>query len=563
MSIVGSDVCFYHTVSKDGTLSFLVSQSLAYLLYPLLGWLADVYFTRYKFVLYSFITMITATVLMITVTALFLTINEERVLFIFGGLTAAIGLIGIGLFESTAIQFGMDQMLEANSDELSTFIHWYYWSCNVGQQLVVSCATVLLVICSQCIIKLDLQKATDLYKDLHPQYFTITTTYVLILLGLQLVCACVGLFLLIGSKKYLNIDRTGEHPLKLIYGVLKYAWKHKCPEHRSAFTYWEEDIPPRIDLGKSKYGGPFTTEEVEDTKTFFSILLLLLSLVGFHLSAHGYSIADQLMQEQCPSMVVLAILGDPMQLTFLTVLLGVPLYQLIKHWYKGDFPNMLKRMGLGLFCCLLKNVIEICIQVTMTGGRHCNHFDNITRDSCYFLTAELNIDNTCTTISNATDNLFSCNQNDTPFILLVIPHVLQGLSFLLVFMTALEFICAQAPLRLKGLLIGVWYAFLAINYLLIESSELFTIAKTTWISFHSIKTFLILISLIVYVCVAKHYQYRLRDEVVNERYLVEEIYDRELTLAEQYDESINFLHSSENYGSGSTNANSLIQQKST
>ena len=102
--------------------------------------------------------------------------------------------------------------------------------------------------------------------------------------GVQLVCACVGLFLLIGSKKYLNVDRTGEHPIKLIYGVLRYAWKHKCPEHRSAFTYWEEDIPARIDLGKHKYGGPFTNEEVEDTKTFFSILLLLLSLVGFHLN---------------------------------------------------------------------------------------------------------------------------------------------------------------------------------------------------------------------------------------------------------------------------------------
>ena len=563
MSVVGSDICFYHTINKDGTLSFLVSQSLAYLLYPLLGWLADVYFTRYKFILYSFITMIMAVFFLIILTALFLNFNRDRVLFIFTGLSISVGLIGIGLFESTAIQFGMDQMLEANSDELSTFIHWYYWSCNVGRLLVVSCAAVLLVIYSQCIVKLDLQNATDLYKDLHPQYFTITSTLVLIVLGLQLVCACVGLFLLIDSKKYLSIDRTGEHPLKLIYGVLKYAWKHKCPEHRSAFTYWEEDIPPRIDLGKSKYGGPFTTEEVEDTKTFFSILLLLLSLVGFHLSAHGYSIADQLMQEQCPSMVVLAVLGDPMQLTFLTVLLGIPLYQLIKHWYKGDFPNMLQRMGLGLFCCFLKSVFEICIQVTMTGGRHCNHFDSNTRDSCYFLTAELNIDNTCTTISNATDNLFSCNQNDTPFILLVIPHVLQGLSFLLVFMTALGFICAQAPLRLKGLLIGVWYAFLAINYLLIESSEVYTIAKTTWISFHSVKTFLILISLIVYVCVAKRYQYRLRDEVVNERYLVEEIYDRELTLAEQYDESINFSHSSENYGSCSTNADSLIQQRST
>ena len=26
---------------------------------------------------------------------------------------------------------------------------------------------------------------------------------------------------------------------------------HKVPEHRSAFTYWEEDIPRRIDLGKN------------------------------------------------------------------------------------------------------------------------------------------------------------------------------------------------------------------------------------------------------------------------------------------------------------------------
>ena len=92
---------------------------------------------------------------------------------------------------------------------------------------------------------------------------------------LQLMCACIGVCLLVYSKKHLNIDQTGDHPLKLIYNVLKYAWKHKCPENRSAFTYWEEDIPQCIDLGKSKYGVPFTTEEVEDTKTFFSILYSL------------------------------------------------------------------------------------------------------------------------------------------------------------------------------------------------------------------------------------------------------------------------------------------------
>ena len=33
-------------------------------------------------------------------------------------------------------------------------------------------------------------------------------------------------------------------------------------------TYWEDDIiPSRVDLGKSKYGGPFTIAQVEDVKT--------------------------------------------------------------------------------------------------------------------------------------------------------------------------------------------------------------------------------------------------------------------------------------------------------
>ena len=37
---------------------------------------------------------------------------------------------------------------------------------------------------------------------------------------LQLVCACTGLCVLVCYKRQLNIDRTGEHPLKLIYRVL-------------------------------------------------------------------------------------------------------------------------------------------------------------------------------------------------------------------------------------------------------------------------------------------------------------------------------------------------------
>ena len=118
---------------------------------------------------------------------------------------------------------------------------------------------------------------------------------------------------------------------------------------------------------------------------------------------------------------------------------------------------------------------------------------------------------------------------------MIIPNVLQGLALLLVFLTTLEFICAQAPLRLKGLLIGIWYALLAVYYLPVAVTDTFITDVTTWEVFHEVKAFLIFLSLMLYLCVSRRYRYRLRDEAVNEQFLVEEIYERELALAEEYE----------------------------
>ena len=76
-----------------------------------------------------------------------------------------------------------------------------------------------------------------------------------------------------------------------------------------------------------------------------------------------------------------------------------------------------------------------------------------------------------------------CNENNIPILLTTIPNVLEGFAFLLVFMTMLEFICAQALLRLKGLLIVIWYALLAVDYLAVGISEIFLIDITIWVVF--------------------------------------------------------------------------------
>ena len=83
----------------------------------------------------------------------------------------------------------------------------------------------------------------------------------------QIVIALCGILLSFMAKKCLRIEETYKNPLRIVIKVVIYSLKQKHPERRSAFTYWENDIPSRIDLGKEKYGGPFTYEQVEDVKT--------------------------------------------------------------------------------------------------------------------------------------------------------------------------------------------------------------------------------------------------------------------------------------------------------
>ena len=86
-----------------------------------------------------------------------------------------------------------------------------------------------------------------------------------------------------------------------------------------------------------------------------------------------------------------------------------------------------------------------------------------------------------------------------------------------------------------------------------EIPELLTTSGTSWLVYHEGKAFLVFLSLITYLCVSKRYRYRLRDEVVNEQYLVEEIYERELNQAEKCEqeedaEMSNIINACKSYG---------------
>ena len=104
------------------------------------------------------------------------------------------------------------------------------------------------------------------------------------------------------------VAKVGTNPFKSMWKVLSFAYKHKYPVNRSAFTYCEEQTPSRLDLGKKQYGGPFTTEDVEDVKTFLRLLLVLVSLFGYHVAGDGFFVAENMQLYGCPYLAVWGLL---------------------------------------------------------------------------------------------------------------------------------------------------------------------------------------------------------------------------------------------------------------
>uniref|UniRef100_A0A1X7TW42 ADF-H domain-containing protein n=2 Tax=Amphimedon queenslandica TaxID=400682 RepID=A0A1X7TW42_AMPQE len=164
---------------------------------------------------------------------------------------AIVNYIGVVTVFPNIIQYNIDQLIGGSAHELSTIIYW-----NIAAYPVAEILGGFLL----------------LFKTVTVNLISIIASGV----ALSLILVSHSLF----KHKLENISLM-KNPIKLIIRVLCYARKHKYPENRSALTYWEEEAPSRLDLGKDKYGGPFTEEEVEDVKTFFRMLPLYIAIFGF------------------------------------------------------------------------------------------------------------------------------------------------------------------------------------------------------------------------------------------------------------------------------------------
>ena len=414
----------------------------------------------------------------------------------------------------------MDQLHDSPGEDQSLFIHWFMWLYYIS------------VLLSQLGWNLV---ATSFPFNINgaPYAYAYGAGLVLLIPLLVNVLLIVTLCLARHRRRWFLIEPGRVNPYKLVSRVTKFASQHKIPVRRSAFTYCEDELPSGLDLGKNKYGGPFTTEEVEDVKAFYGILKVLFSFgTVFFLDFIANSMLPVFAKHDIPyygqydsSYFFLSgfneTLGHSIMITNgllspLLIVVCIPLYLfLIRPFMSRYVPGMLKRMGLGIILVLL-SLIATFVMDTVA---HLRNKEAFCMFSDYF---------------NDYDSLKppspSTDFQDTTY--LIVQHTLSALSNMLIYIGIFEFICSQSPTSMKGLLIGLVYAikglFQLIAALVIVLFYVPWHGKSTFPScgfyFYLMGLVVGVPSLVVYVWVARKYKNRVRDEPSNIHQYAEEYY---------------------------------------
>ena len=521
---------------------FYVILALVAILYPLIGYMADVSYGRFKVVMFSscllIVSFITFNVLGVTLALIMYLandINVDVIQTLAVGLTvtaALIAFIGIAGYQSNFIQLGLDQLLSAPSEDLALFVHWAMWAYNTGCTIVTIGYSP-----SACLISLGIAGK-----------FALICTLNIFIFFCTLMLLLVSCF----KRRWFNTETSHGNPCKLITKVLSFARKHKYPLQRSAFTYSNDRKPSRLDFAKERFGGPFTTEQVEDTKTFFKILAVLLSLspvfimdipssllgfmsFGYHIgNVHSntafYVLKNGTYFDHCGAWI--AVWSG--NLKYVSGTLIFPLYiWFVFSYLRSRIPKMFTRIAIGVVIYLCG---VLCMMITDLVG----HIQSAKQD-----TPGSDSGNRC---------MFSFGMRTYPHLkmhwaVMIPPSVLLGVGPLIVMTTTLEFISAQSPHLMKGLFVGILFAIGGLFQLIGALVILPFSSRKIWATQSMIEhppptscgfdylllTFLVaFIGFIFFLVVAKKYTYRVRDDDPYDQSQVEEIVSRYLERTVDY-----------------------------
>ena len=506
--------------------------AIVMIFYPLSGFIADVCCGRLKTVVVSLIFLVSCWIVVLVALSVVASISKPEieisdlkhsqglVVVILALISLFTFIIGLAGYQANFIQLGLDQLFEAPSQYLALFIHYAMWAFHFGSLHFL--INVFMVMC---------------VKD----------QILVIVQVLEFFVVVILLLISYWKRRWFYSELGHQNPYKTVYGVFKFAKNHKYPLRRSAFTHCDNNIPSRLDFAKERFGGPFTTEQVENVKTFLRILLILFAVgpvfvlevpasyfIAPLFSIHFHQFHHSTQREYCSGKLMLDTLMEILGWVLAPILLLFPLYiWIIFSLLRKRVLKLFIRLGVGIFICLL-GVVSLLVTDLVGHTENTDISSSNNNTQCVF---QVSFSHTKRIIYP------SLNMH---WAVLIPPDLFLGIGPLLVIATTLEFISAQSPQSMKGLLVGVFFAirglFQFLNSIIIIPLSL----KQPWASgemiehppvtncgfvYLALTSVTGLIGLILFSLAAKRYKYRTRDEGMFCQHDVEEIYDRYMDQA--------------------------------
>lgn len=468
---------------------------------PLAGLLADTYFSRYTVIKYS---MRFIWISVVVYFAVFLVFYVQGMCTTDFHYCMAIKIIlslcltfGLGACLPNIIQFGMDQLHDSSSSEITAFIMWYIWTW--------AFAALVVIFSQNCFC--------DKFKLVNMLLFPASTGFAL----------CLDFLF----SSWLVKEPVSRSPFSLLIGVLRYAIKNKYPQQRSAFTYWDNARYSRMDLAKKKFGGPFTTEQVEDVKMFLRMLALLFLgcvLAGFWLSTDIFDrsvlyhlrgaeisyfvrrICEDSTVADCFELLLVHYFG------YLVMFMYVLVHEFIIYplfWKHILESYSVLKLKIAFFFLVLYYVAITILEAV----------------GYQYLSMEEKANSTCS-LGDVKHRSFYLPLNYKWFF---IPHTLDGFFYFFIGCGAVEFICAQAPYSMKGLMFGILFLFVGWGTLFVSLlllPVLLTVQNWHPVPFGCGFWFYLSVVLLLLVCILpctcllkRLYKTRRRDEEIHNRHI--------------------------------------------
>ena len=486
----------FHQLQKEGSLGlrdssvFAVQEKyilgfaiLSCVLIPIVTLLAEVVIGRYRLVSYSLKVM-----WLLSIVGCVFSICEKALpvaktkLFPIEWIVIVTLYLLQGAFIASAVPLGIDQIIGGSAANISAYLQWLGWTFVSGETIANIIGSIL-----------------HMWSDFK--------AISVICLLLPVLLLSVALILDFSFHHKLVKEPVTVNPVSLIFKVLKYAAKHKFPVQRSAFTYCENEQPTRMDYGKSKYGGPFTTEQVEDVKTFWRVLLVILvsvmltiPLTAEYISVYNKEKDLSLLKTEisCVQKVLYEILTPEFHIIYL-----IPLYELLIYpCLRNRGPSIVKSIGIGAAALTVSSLYSVIVESTRK------------------------------TLANDTNQ---CNlsqyASDIEIIIGIPSNFMLGFTAIVLPKSTLEFVCAQAPYNMMGVLIGLSFTiltlFITFGTLLFEAFKMNSLhTSTCGIWFYLTTLVLAVVSSALLGLVIRRYKARERDEITRSQDLVEEVYQK-------------------------------------